>query len=285
MRHYCTLFNIAYVNKGLALHRSLMEHSTEPFTFHILAMDVETLEILDSLSLPNVSVIAISTFEHALELRPVRYSRSTLEYFWTLASVLMQFCLSLPDCNEITYCDADVFFFSNPKAIFDEMGDRSIGIVPHRFHERDKARLLPNGIYNVGIVVIRNTESGQKCVAQWASDCMTWCYLKHEDGKFADQKYLDHFERDYGAEVCVIENLGVNLGPWSIGNFNVHSKDGSVFINDDQLVAYHYHELRDERHLTNWPLRMVDHILIYAPYLAALREAAAAVSKCQKVSA
>lgn len=272
-RHFATLFDSAYAHKGLALYHSLERHSTEPFMLHVLACDDDAFWLLAELNMPNIEIVSLPALEQVAKLQGIRATRTWTEYLWTLASVFMEY--TLPGTESITYLDADLFFFSDPKAIFDEIGERSIGIVPHRFADKDRPRLAPNGEYNVGVLYAKNSEVGRRCITRWAEQCREWCYYRNEPGKFADQKYLDDWPAFYGREVAIITNLGVNLGPWSIGNFRLAAFQGRVFVSDehervDELVAYHYHEFRDREHLTRWPLRETDKQLVYEPYLGAI---------------
>lgn len=269
MLNYATLFDKNYLSKGLVLHDSLMRHASGEWQLTILAMDDDAFRLLAEMNLTNVDLIPLCGFERAMNLEPQKQSRSWAEFCYTSGSNLIEYLLPWVQPGEFCcYVDADVRFFSDPRVIFDEIADRSIGIVPHRFNERERARLAKNGEMNVGIVAIRNTAIGQKCVSAWAKDCRDWCFAKNDGpGRFADQGYLDFFERDYGEEVAVIQNLGVNLGPWSIGNFEISERDGNVFVNNDKLVAYHYHEYIHGQRLTNWQLRPTDVQLIYEPYV------------------
>lgn len=266
-RHFATLFDRRYAEKGLALHTSLLRHSSEPFTLHILALDQITWKILYDMNLENVDLMYMEHFEYMMHMEPVKASRSQVEYFWTCASNLMEFLMPWTNDDGITYLDADTFVYSDPCVIFTEIGSRSIGIVPHRLNDHDRARLGSNGTFNVGVVVTKNSHAGRKCLSKWARQTREWCFNRHEDGKFGDQAYLNEFEGDYPGEVAVIKNLGVNLGPWSLGNFAVTKRGADVFINDDKLCIYHFHEFRDEQRLTYWPLRSEDRALIYAPYI------------------
>lgn len=266
MRHFCTLFDRNYLAKGLCLHESLSRHSSEGFVLHILAMDMPTLSLLQDMELQSVDLMLLSNFERAMNLGPVKASRSWKEYCWTAASQTVEWLL--PRTDAVCYLDADEFLYADPKVIFDEMGDRSIAITPHRFAAKDRPRLIRNGEYNVGILVIKNTEAGRKCAATWGKQTREWCFNRNEDGKFGDQGYLDRFPSDYPGEVAIIKNLGVNLGPWSVGNFQITERSGKVFVNDDALVAYHFHEYQSPTQLTGWPLRDCDKRLIYQPYNA-----------------
>lgn len=280
-RHYCTLFNEAYLPKGLALHESLLKHSSEDFVLHILACDMNTFWLLSEMKLSNVEVIPLGPFETALKLEKVRQSRTLQEYLWTLASALVEYLL--PWFDQLTYLDADIFFYSDPKVIFDEIGDRSIAIVPHRFNDTDRRRLGKNGEYNVGVVSFRSNLTGLGCAMTWAAQCRDWCFNRNEEGRFGDQKYLDEWPARYGKDLCVIENIGVNLGPWAVGNYNVIKlvsdrtgiiiqEPAAVVSKEDWLVCYHFHEFVDRNHLTNWKLRIEDQ-MIYKPYVEACERA------------
>lgn len=274
-RHYCTLFDKNYMAKGLALHESLLKHSSEDFCLHILACDMDTFWLLSEMNLAKVEVIPLEPFESAMKMKSVKESRTHQEYCWTLASSFIEYLL--PWFDALTYVDADIFFFSNPRAIFSEVGDRSIGIVPHRFNKKDRQRLSKNGEYNVGVIVARNTPVGLKCISHWASQCREWCFGRNEGGKFADQAYLDSWPMEYGDAVCVIANIGVNLGPWSVGNYFVQrlneDQGHMVCVGLSPLVCYHFHEFQDENQLTNWKLRPEDRAFIYAPYVEAYQRA------------
>lgn len=271
-RHYCTLFNEAYLPKGLALHESLLKHSSEDFVLHILACDMNTFWLLSEMKLKNVEVIPLDPFESALKLAKVKKSRTLQEYLWTLASSLVEYLL--PWVDQLTYLDADIFFYSDPKVIFEEIGDRSIAITPHRFNDKDRPRLAKNGEYNVGVVSFRNNSTGLLCAMTWAAQCREWCFNRNEEGRFGDQKYLDEWPARYGKDLHIWGHYGINAGPWNIGNYEVWRDDEGIALGDGtrifNLVCYHFHEFQDIQNPTNWKLRPEDKLLIYAPYGSAI---------------
>ena len=67
--------------------------------------------------------------------------------------------LALPSCNaadeaklpphlERVPLDADLFFFSDPAPLFEEMGASSVAIIPHRFPAANAPRFERYGIFN-----------------------------------------------------------------------------------------------------------------------------------------
>ena len=275
MRHYCTLFDRNYLERGLVLYQSLKRHSSEPFLLTVLALDNECQSILEELCLPGLEIVALRYVESCFGLAEIKKSRTHQEYCWTLASQLMHFLFLAPRNQEtdvLTYLDADLMFFSDPKAIFDEIGEHSIGIIPHRFAERDRRRLEPNGKYNVSWVTIRDSATGRACIERWSHQCREWCYYRNEAGKFGDQKYLDEWPLQHGSEVRIIQNSGAGLAPWNLGQYR-----------GEPIIFYHFHEFKERSdgtfQLTRWPVRQCDRELIYEPYIRAYRETKQMISR------
>lgn len=261
MRHYCTLFDMNYLTKGLVMHESLLKHSSEDFTLHILSMDLESHRMIYELQLPNVQQMWLPNFEVSLNLSEMKSNRSWKEYCWTCGSNLMEYLM--PWLGEVTYVDADLMFFSDPKIVHEEIGSRSIGITPHRFPERLK-KMERNGRYNVAWVTGKPTSSGFKCIASWAKNCRDWCYARNEGDKFGDQRYLDTWETDFPGEVCSISNVGVNLAPWNSEQYSITEGPN---VDGHPVVFYHLHEFQNPDKLTGYPISEGQRRHIYTPYI------------------
>ena len=133
-------------------------------------------------------------------------------------------------------------FYSDPSALFSENGEGSVGIIPHGFPERLKY-LECCGLYNVGCVVFRNDEAGRAVLADWRAQCIEWCYHREDDGRFADQGYLDTWPARFST-VRVIRNAGVGLGPWNWMTRAIDSLGDTPTVNGTSLVFYHFHGFR-----------------------------------------
>jgi len=277
MRNYATLFDRNYLAKGLCLFASLMKHITEQSMLYILAMDVETVEILKKLEklgwMKGCVITDLRDFENE-DIIKAKGNRDWREFCWTMAS---QYCDGLMNENgltNITYLDADLFFFNDPKIAHDELVGGSIGITAHRLLP-EKKFLEQNGLFNVGWVTFKRNVTGQECLQRWAEDCLEWCYYKQEDGKFGDQKYLDAWPSRYRCCCKVLENYGVNAGPWNISQWPVRKEDGILKAGAYPLVCYHFHEFQKKPdgsfYYTGWPLQTEAIELIYLEYCAMYR--------------
>jgi hypothetical protein len=249
MKHnFCTLFDKNYLFKGLTLYGSLLAHCHD-FHLWILCMDEVAYEVLTRLRLEKASLIKMQDFEDEA-LKRIKPTRSTVEYCWTCTPSLPLYVLkNNPSLEMVTYLDADLFFYDNPDPLIEEMGDNSIMIIEHRFSDHLK-HLEMYGIYNVSILTFRNDPRGLECLQWWRDRCNEWCFYRHEDGKFADQKYLDDWTRRFQG-VHVLQYAGAGLALWNIAKYDIKLKSEKIFVDDVPLIFYHFHWfhlLRDKKY-------------------------------------
>ena len=130
-------------------------------------------------------------------------------------------------------------FFSNPAAIFAEIGEASIGLSPHRFPAESQS-LLRYGVFNAGCIYWRADSQSRLCLAQWRDDCLTCCDEQaRPDGRFMNQGYLTQWPERYPG-VHIIGHPGVNLAPWNVNSHVLKRGKGRLRIDDRELIFYHY---------------------------------------------
>ncbi|MFN8353480.1 MAG: hypothetical protein U0Y10_03465 [Spirosomataceae bacterium] len=200
---------------------------------------------LQKLALPNVVLLSQETFlGDDAPLQAAKLNRSKIEFYFTCSPSMPLYVLNhFPEVSQITYLDADLFFFSDVTPIFEEIGTKSVAIIPHRFAWHGKY-FEKYGKYNVGWVTFRRDEQGLECLTTWRNECLDWCFDHFEDGKFADQKYLDTWPDNY-SNLHIIQNLGANVASWNVGRFRVREKNEQVLINGTPLIFYHFTHLKE----------------------------------------
>ena len=273
-REFCTLFDSFYLAKAVALHGSLVRHCPD---FHLTAFcfDDEALELLERLALPHLSLVSLARLE-ALDpgLAATKADRSRGEYCWTATPALPRAMFALrPELEEVTYVDADLWFFSDPEPLFAEMGDASVLVTEHRY-PREYAHHEINGRFNVQFLVFRRDARGLEVLEWWHERCLEWCYARLEDGRFGDQKYLDDWPQRF-AGVHVLRHRGGGVAPWNVVAHELSQTADGVTVDGDPLVFFHFHKVRMLEHGYAWraPGYIVPgraRVLIYEPYLAAL---------------
>ncbi len=246
MYHFCTYFDINYLPRALALRDSLERHSPG-FTLHCLALDDQCHATLAKTRPGGIVLIRLADFEEANPgLRETRADRSWAEYCFTCAGVLPKYVLSNnPTAESVALVDADIYFFHDPAPIYEELEGYSLGLTEHRFTRMNR-RALKYGRFNVGWIGFRNDAIGNEAAAWWSERCIEWCYDRVEDGKFANQRYLDMIPCLFGA-TKIIQHIGAGVAPWNIGNYRLSFRSPYVLVNDLPIIYFHFASFRQLR--------------------------------------
>ncbi|MEG0239409.1 MAG: hypothetical protein RR643_04595 [Anaerorhabdus sp.] len=242
---FCTLFDSRYLDKGLALYSSLVKVKDE-FKLYVFCFDEQCYNILNDMRLKYMVLIRLCDFETE-DLINVKNTRSPAEYCWTCTPFIIKYVLEKFNEECCTYIDADIYFFSSPKILFNEIPkDKDVMIVSHFFSNTPYDRVLEKlyGKYCVQFNFFRNNEYGMQVLNWWADKCYEWCYAKIEKDRMGDQKYLNKFELLF-PQTYAVKNRGAGIAPW---NFKQYTYDNHnfVYINDKKIpvVFYHFQNLR-----------------------------------------
>lgn len=274
---YCTYFDSGYLSRGLALIESLRAHGDDSPVW-IMTLDGPAHDYLVDAKIPGVTVVTVAELEATVpELPALKSQRSRMEYYFTTTPLLIRFVMdSYSVDTTVIYLDADLYFFDDPTLALAALGNDSVGIIEHRYQPRLARRLAKYGRFNVGWVGFRADSAGRACLDWWGASTLEWCGDTPEDGKYADQGYLDQFPSRF-AGVAILEPLGLDLAPWNTARHVISASDSRVMVDDDPLVFFHFHGVR---RTTRWwmtsqlvyeaPMGRVLREAVYAPYLSAL---------------
>ncbi|MDR0605970.1 MAG: glycosyl transferase [Bacteroidales bacterium] len=243
--NFCTLFDTAYLSRGLAMYDSLERHCKD-FHLYIFAFDDNCYQTLKSINKSHLTVISLSEFEDE-ELLKIKPERTKGEYCWTCTSSTILYILNNFKVDNCTYLDADLYFFSSPQPLIEEMKDNSVMITEHRYTKKyDQSE--KSGIYCVQFVTFKNDDRGLKVLIWWRNACIEWCYNRFEDGKFGDQKYLDDWTSRFEG-IHVLQHLGGGVAPWNMQQYSF-SKNGTEIVGKEiktgklfEVIFFHFHSL------------------------------------------
>ncbi|MDC0479160.1 hypothetical protein OAN35_03020 [Flavobacteriaceae bacterium] len=240
---FCTFFDSNYYAHGLTMIHSLLKVDRQA-VIYVVAMDNNCYNSLNEISNTRIKVFSIKGIEdHYPNLKITKSIRTKVEYYYSAKGFICHYILSKSDdIKSITYLDSDLFFFSNPKPIFDELNGASIGITKHNFHWLCLHQ-KKYGLFNAGWITFKKDLKGIKCLEDWMNDCVNWCYGYLEGEKYADQKYLNAWPKKYSG-VRIINTKGANVALWNIKNYKISIKETNIFINKSPLIFYHFASLK-----------------------------------------
>ena len=236
MDHFVTLFDSMFLPMGLNLYVSLKKNSPS-FKLWVLCLDDQVYETLIKLQLPDIGLIKLEEIETP-ELLKVKSGRSRAEYCWTLTPFTFT-CVFSKDTTvqQITYVDADLYFFGNPRILIDEMviARKDVLITEHAYDPQYDAS-ANSGRFCVQFLTVNNTSYALSVIKWWQERCIEWCFCKFEIDRFGDQKYLDKWPMLFGETVHIVQAKHRTLAPWNAAYFSKRNAGEPVF--------FHYHGLR-----------------------------------------
>ena len=244
--NFCTLFNSAYLSRGLVMYHSLLKNCLD-FHLYVFAFDDVCYEYLKKQNLAHLTVVSLKEFEDS-ELLRVKPTRTPAEYCWTSTASTILYSINHYGLKNCTYIDADMCFYSDPAVLIEEMGNNSVLITDHRYTPQyDQS--VRSGKYCVQFVTFKNTNEGLTVLNWWRNACIEWCYNRVEDGKFGDQKYLDNWTQQFKG-VHELKHLGGGVAPWNVQQYKF-TKQGDKIIgteiatgNTFEMVFFHYHSFK-----------------------------------------
>lgn len=238
MKNLCTVSDINYLYKGLTLYESLI-HTSEDFILHYLCIDDKTYEKIKKYQSENLIAYKVDDLLNQDEnLKNLK--KSEYRYFcWSLASYFSFFLLK-KNFESITYIDSDIFFHKNINLIFDEIGNKEVGIFRHRQFDLKFPR--PEGWFNVGVVYFKNEKIGSY-ICKWWSESVLHKKYPHLS-TCGDQKYLDEFPKMCTDDYILIDgNIGHGAPwHWQLYDFSDYEKNGNIIWegNLQKLVFTHF---------------------------------------------
>ncbi len=184
---------------------------------------------------------------HDPALLSTKTDRTPVEYCWTATPALPLYMFATrPELDEVTYLDADLLFFADPEPLFEEMGDASVLITPHRFAP-EYAHQAMNGIYNVQFLTFRRDERGLE--------------VPRAGGTTAASSGATTASRTASSATRSTSTTGPSASRASTSSSTraaasprgtspsttLRDRDGRVLVDDDPLVFFHYHRVQLRR--------------------------------------
>jgi len=274
-RYYYTYFDVNYLVKGLALIQSLRRHENGNFRFFVICMDQITQSFIEHFHFSNVIAVNMADIEREdTQLQVAKQNRSMVEYYWSIkAAIALHLIKKNPEIGSIFYLDADLYFYSSPNPLWEEIENQSVLMHEHRFSPEQVA-LSKYGKYNAGMLGFRTDPTGLEVLHWWRQRCLEWCHARLENGKFGDQLYLNELPNKF-KRVGVPENIGVGVAPWNHVQYKLSfNSSGDGLVNGTKIVFYHFHSLSfiepeiivPSKHITN-PLSEDIIRVCFLPYI------------------
>ena len=264
MNHFVTLFNFNYLPQGLAMINSLK--SDTKFIIWVICLDNKVFNFLSQKNIENVNLVSLEELEKFIKY-DYKKTRSFLEYCWLLTPFSIKYVLeNVPNIKEVTYVDADVFFFKKIDPLINEFRNskKDIYIQLHD-DEKQNINFSKSGRFIIQFLTFKKNQIAETIRNEWEKNCIQSTSIDYEKNIVGDQKYFDELYIKYSENFCISENFDLFQAPWT-----------SKKSNYSDVVLYHFHSLRVfERRIKMFSgYKLDDEIIqnIYIPYLKVLKK-------------
>lgn len=244
MKNFCTVADVNFAPRVLALNDSLKKHSSD-YTLHLLCLDEEIFDLIKDKNIQKHSLASLIKADKMLEMasnnQPSRealicsktFKQATrLQFIWSLSAYFSWHCLDVLDFEDILYIDSDIYFYNDWRIIYDCVEDASVGIVEHRCKYNPD-----NGKYNVGVVYFKNDLDGYRCAFSWKNWLLTTGHQYYEShGTCGDQKYLELFPSLFD-NVLILDQFIGHLAPWNF-LYHEYKQDKIIWQGTEQELLY-----------------------------------------------
>ena len=232
MNHFVTLFNFNYLPQGLAMINSLKSDSK--FTIWVICLDEKIFNFLSDKKIKNVNLIKLQELEKFIKY-DYKKSRSFLEYCWLLTPFSIKYILeNVPDIKEVTYIDADIFFFKkiDPLLVEFQNSNKDIYIQLHDF-EMQNVSFSKNGKFIVQFLTFKKNQKAEIIRNEWEKMCIQSTSIDYKKNIVGDQKYFDELYFKYSENFCVSKNFDFFQAPWTFKKSKI-----------SEVILYHFHSLK-----------------------------------------
>jgi hypothetical protein len=244
--HFFTYFSKEYLVQGTAALASFISYHPNSSGFAVSLDSTSTKYLQNFKFADSLKIIELSDLTDLYaKFSELLVTRTFAEAILSIKPFLAEDLIAkIPEGHYLLYFDADLFFFRSLISELDLSGSAHLYISLHLFPPRMQ-QSVAYGKYNAGFFIVRNVDEGRAMIKDWREKCDQWCFFRLEDGKFADQKYLDGYYPGVG--VVQIDSPGINNGQYF---FQVHRNivykrsSGSTWIEHKFLTCFHFHGFR-----------------------------------------
>ena len=237
---FCTISTHSHLFKAFALADSIA-----PFKGVLSILVIDKNDDLEEKP-ENATIFYLSDLKDNIgNLIIDKYKNKKDKLRWALKPVFLKYLLK--ESNAMVYVDNDIYFYNNPKILFDFLDTNSILLTPHFYDSnpnKNQNWLEANfkvGLYNAGFMGVNKNAIN---ALQWWSECCLYNIKKsYWRGLFDDQKYLDLVPILYD-DVMVLKHKGCNLAGWNYLWYKLSRKENYALEIEDRypLIFIHFAE-------------------------------------------
>lgn len=222
----------------MVLFESFKKYNSNNFI--ILSLDEESDNLLKNYNHENLTILNYKKFASD-KIKKLKNNRTTVEFCWTCKSYLISYIFTnFLNIEWAIYIDSDSCIFGKLDTFIPNEISYSVLLTPHRSTQiYFNSQIEKSGIYNAGFIGFRNDPNGINVLNWWLNNCSISCSSIVTNNVYGDQLYLNQIPQLFDF-VYIHHHLGINSAPWNITDKIITKRNDLYYINDDQLLHYHF---------------------------------------------
>jgi len=234
-----TLCSNNYLAQAITLGQSLQKHNPQ-YIFKIGLVDKKSDQV-DYATIPFEIIEVENIGIHAFGEMFKRYSITELNT--AVKPFCFQYFFNQANVESVIYLDPDILVYHSFTELESTLQASDIVITPHFTtpitddKTQQEEDFLNSGLYNLGFIAIKNTDTGKKMVNWWARNLTTKAYVKFEKGMFTDQIWIN-FVPLYYEKVSILRHPGYNMAYW---NLHERGYNGNVTFKNSEYPLCFFH--------------------------------------------
>lgn len=240
-----TICSVNYLAQAKTLGDSLMAHHPD-YGFIIGLVDRLDQHHIPQERLPKYPMIELHTIGIS-DLDQLAEKYNITEFNTAVKPFFLQYLYAqYPSLEEVHYFDPDIQVFDKLSPLEEGLATHDLVLTPHilspfpdesRPQERD---LLNTGMYNLGYLGTRRSNTTDEFLAWWADRLRDHCFIDLENGMFVDQIWAN-FAPIYHERVLVSRHRGLNMAYWNLHERVLSERDGKFWVNSEYpLIFFHF---------------------------------------------
>lgn len=188
-----------------------------------------------------VKIYKLSDIEHVdsnkIQRFRKKFGQNSDAFRWSMKPVFIKFLLYHESFDKVIYCDNDIYFFSSPIRLLENLDEYRFLLTPH-FYSMDPTKNqnwfeanFRIGLYNAGFIACNSTAI--PILNWWINCCLYNVKKSSRRGLFDDQKYLDLIPILFD-NTHIIKEYGNNFASWNL------SFQESIKTESSEIVFVHF---------------------------------------------
>lgn len=232
-----------FFSRLVVLARSLQKYHPEAELTVLCLDDLEQLRE----HLPFARILCGETLLGKQAFEWLSHSYPRRELCWALKPKLLDYLVAQKPGGESFILDCDTLLYGRLDPLLESLDRASIVLTPHLVKPPvsteqfiSSRHYLSYGVYNSGIVGVRNDVEGKRFSKLW-SEMVSFDSYAGWNGPFGDQHWLEHMQVFFAGKISVCLHSGVNVGFWNLHERELcFSSAGVPLVDQTDLILFHW---------------------------------------------